>query len=279
MLLVRWSSGGRMMERWSSNGGAGGLEVPWVISIMVQSSLYAFKHLVQFNVFITIVWNCPKDFLETESFASLVMELCLAYLFKVFQRNGITCSDNSNWEDMVSVSLTTAKTLIGCLGPEIPTYRRYQEQVNVRKVLMNLLLEAVVMVFSASDDGRCQSFPASEEPALVEKSSISDFTAGNNDTAVDTEQCHHHHQMDLPAPSLDDQSSSDLQSVDVAEGFTEQCNDDHLDERSHKSTDNENLDTSESVKVAEACTEPCNDRHEEEFQAVLSRENDEVPDA
>ena len=30
--------------------------------------------------------NCPKDFLETESFASLIMELCLAYLFKVFQR-------------------------------------------------------------------------------------------------------------------------------------------------------------------------------------------------
>ncbi|GFY88855.1 hypothetical protein Acr_06g0007950 [Actinidia rufa] len=60
-----------------------------------------------------------------------------------------------------------------------------------------------------------------EEPALVENSSISDFTAGNN---------------------------------------------------------HENLDASESVKVAEACTEPCNDHHEEEFQAVLSHENDEVPD-
>lgn len=99
--------------------------------------------------------HCPKDFLETENFASLVMEVCLAYLFKVFQRyhfvnvgcfccltriykflaqsfswnlkncpcvvlsGGATCSDNSNWENMISVSLTTAKTLIRRLGPEV----------------------------------------------------------------------------------------------------------------------------------------------------------------
>ncbi|PSR87811.1 HEAT repeat-containing protein isoform 1 [Actinidia chinensis var. chinensis] len=584
------------------------------------------------SVLSQIVRNCPKDFLETESFASLIMELCLAYLFKVFQRNGTICSDNSNWEDMVYVSLTTAKTLIGRLGPErqlksllvllligykcirgastdicfskanefvqcmnpllntivddkstlgdesicylrtiigacldaiasltknciesihlvenktsssckllqmklafaleqmsslaklayeivclgenqendpilftviqhctkciqivltdtniqvlsiglqvlksmvqrgtnsesnsfllffngellreiftlidrmlrkpisreavaiaseslrvlviLQTLSRASE---CQKGLMNLLLEAVVMVFSASDDGLSQelndlrsmvgklvsqlaqipssavhlkdvlltmpvasrqqlqgiiraavtqehratqtkpampslviklpaqteetrqkgptptistppeqfdnsseeeeedddwdafqSFPAStsevtsslkvesatEEPALVEKCSISDFTAGNSDipehagsmsrdyvkevadsdqTSVDTEQCHRHHQMDELVPSPDDQSSSDLQSVDVTEGFSEQC-DDHLDEICHTSTDHENLDTSESVKVAEACTEPCNDLHEEEFQAVLSRENDEAPD-
>ncbi|GFZ18957.1 HEAT repeat-containing protein [Actinidia rufa] len=577
------------------------------------------------SVLSQIVRNCPKDFLETESFASLIMELCLAYLFKVFQRNGTICSDNSNWEDMVYVSLTTAKTLIGRLGPErqlksllvllligykyirgastdvcfskanefvqcmnpllntivddksklgdegicylrtiigacldaiasltknciesihlventrsssckllqtklafaleqmsslaklayeivclgenqendpilftviqhctkciqivltdtniqvlsiglqvlksmvqrgtnsesnsfllffngellreiftlidrmlrkpisreavaiaseslrvlviLQTLSRASE---CQKGLMNLLLEAVVMVFSASDDGLSQelndlrsmvgklvsqlaqipssavnlkdvlltmpvasrqqlqgiiraavtqehkatqtkpampslviklpaqteetrqkgptptisttpeqfdnsseeeeedddwdafqSFPAStsevtssskvesatEEPALVEKSSILDFTAGNSDipehagsrsrdyvkvadsdqTAVDTEQCHRHHQMDELVPSPDDQS------FDVAEGFSEQC-DDHLDEICHKSTDHENLDTSESVKVAEACAEPCNELHEEEFQAVLSRENDEASD-
>ncbi|XP_058187917.1 protein SWEETIE-like isoform X1 [Rhododendron vialii] len=70
------------------------------------------------SVLSQIVQHCPKDFLETENFASLVVEVCLAYLFKVFQSGGATCSDNSNWENMISVSLATAKTLIRRLGPE-----------------------------------------------------------------------------------------------------------------------------------------------------------------
>ncbi|GMP28425.1 hypothetical protein CsSME_00003976 [Camellia sinensis var. sinensis] len=70
------------------------------------------------SVLSEIVQNCPKDFLEAENFASLVVELCLAYLFKIFQSYAATCSDNSDWEDMISVSLTTAKTLLVRLEPE-----------------------------------------------------------------------------------------------------------------------------------------------------------------
>ncbi|CAL5367371.1 unnamed protein product [Camellia sinensis] len=70
------------------------------------------------SVLSEIVQNCPKDFLEAENFASLVVELCLAYLFKIFQSYAATCSDNLDWEDMISVSLTTAKTLLVRLEPE-----------------------------------------------------------------------------------------------------------------------------------------------------------------
>ncbi|XP_047310511.1 protein SWEETIE isoform X2 [Impatiens glandulifera] len=67
-----------------------------------------------------IVQNCPKHFLKTESFASLVTELCLGYLFKSFKRLGGSSSNNSNWDDIVSASFTTSKALLKRLEPELP---------------------------------------------------------------------------------------------------------------------------------------------------------------
>ncbi|KAL6961015.1 hypothetical protein U1Q18_038778 [Sarracenia purpurea var. burkii] len=142
-----------------------------------------------------------------------------------------------------------------------------------------------------------QSFPASkseevmlslkvetatkEEPALFEKSSISDFNNGKSDLrdhasswspnnadevtnadqqAVDQREMisEHHHG---PVPSPDDRSLPGLDSVEVAEGFIEP-RDDHFDEKSPTSTGHENRLTSESVELAEGCTEPVGDRHQ-----------------
>ncbi|KAI8026635.1 Nuclear pore complex protein NUP107 [Camellia lanceoleosa] len=54
---------------------------------------------------------------------------------------------------------------------------------------------------------------------------------GSYYSSHDTEQRdgHHHQEKDGPVPSPDDQSLSDLQSVEVAEGFTEPCDDHHQD--------------------------------------------------
>ncbi|XP_049385527.1 protein SWEETIE isoform X1 [Solanum stenotomum] len=64
-----------------------------------------------------IVQNCPLDFLKTESFVYLVSELYLALLFKSF--TSATSQYHLSWDDIVSVLLTTAPTLLKQYEPKM----------------------------------------------------------------------------------------------------------------------------------------------------------------
>ncbi|KAL9427618.1 hypothetical protein AB3S75_029744 [Citrus x aurantiifolia] len=64
------------------------------------------------SVLSQIVQNCPEDFLKSENFSYLGMELCLAYLFKNFQSTNLVSPDQSNQGDLISPLFVTAKTLI-----------------------------------------------------------------------------------------------------------------------------------------------------------------------
>ncbi|XP_004306022.1 PREDICTED: HEAT repeat-containing protein 5B isoform X1 [Fragaria vesca subsp. vesca] len=69
------------------------------------------------SVLSQIVQNCPETFYESEKFAYLAMELCLTYLYKVFQSAEAISVDKS-WEDLISSILVTAKTLVNCYQPK-----------------------------------------------------------------------------------------------------------------------------------------------------------------
>ncbi|KAL3525448.1 hypothetical protein ACH5RR_013820, partial [Cinchona calisaya] len=64
------------------------------------------------SVLLKILQNCPKDFLDTENFAYLSSELCLAYLFKFFASYDAASPYCPNWENTVLVSLSAAATLL-----------------------------------------------------------------------------------------------------------------------------------------------------------------------
>ncbi|KAK9272907.1 hypothetical protein L1049_003286 [Liquidambar formosana] len=70
------------------------------------------------SVLSQIVQNCPEDFLEVENFAYLAMELCMAYLFKVFHSAAAMTPEHPNWEDSISPLFTTAKTLVSRFEPK-----------------------------------------------------------------------------------------------------------------------------------------------------------------
>ncbi|XP_050383979.1 protein SWEETIE isoform X2 [Argentina anserina] len=69
------------------------------------------------SVLSQIVENCPETFYEPENFAYLAMELCLAYLYKVFQSTEAISLDKS-LEDLISSILVTAKTLVNSFRPK-----------------------------------------------------------------------------------------------------------------------------------------------------------------
>ncbi|MCD7456258.1 hypothetical protein HAX54_031039 [Datura stramonium] len=75
-----------------------------------------------------IVQNCPMDFLKTESFVYLVSELYLALLFKSF--TSATSQHHSSWDDIVSVLLTTAPTLL----------EQYEPKIGLKSILAFLLV-------------------------------------------------------------------------------------------------------------------------------------------
>ncbi|XP_075091342.1 protein SWEETIE [Nicotiana tabacum] len=75
-----------------------------------------------------IVQNCPTDFLKTESFVYLVSELYLALLFKSF--TSATSQYHSSQDDIVSVLLTTAPTLL----------KRYEPKMGLKSILAFLLV-------------------------------------------------------------------------------------------------------------------------------------------
>jgi hypothetical protein len=64
------------------------------------------------SVLSQIVKNCPKEFIDTENYANLAAELCLAFLFKFFQSADDSSPHGPNWEEMISVPLTAAKILL-----------------------------------------------------------------------------------------------------------------------------------------------------------------------
>lgn len=71
------------------------------------------------SVLSQIVQNCPGDFLKSENFSYLGMELCLAYLFKFFQSTNLVSPDHSNQGDLISPLFVTAKTLIVHFDPKM----------------------------------------------------------------------------------------------------------------------------------------------------------------
>ncbi|KAM3285916.1 protein SWEETIE isoform X1 [Capsicum chacoense] len=75
-----------------------------------------------------IVQNCPMDFLETESFVYLVSELYLALLFKSF--TSANSQYHSSWDNIASVLLTTAPTLL----------KRYKPKMGLKSILAFLLV-------------------------------------------------------------------------------------------------------------------------------------------
>ncbi|KAK4346804.1 hypothetical protein RND71_033143 [Anisodus tanguticus] len=86
-----------------------------------------------------IVQNCPMDFLKTESFVYLVSELYLALLFKSF--TSATSQYHSSWDDIVSVLLTTAPTLIKQYEPKVGIvfYRQFL-LMSLKSILAFLLV-------------------------------------------------------------------------------------------------------------------------------------------
>ncbi|BBH06892.1 HEAT repeat-containing protein [Prunus dulcis] len=73
--------------------------------------------LLNFRPSYKIVKNCPESFYEVDNFAYLAMELCLAYLYKVFQSSA--SSLDKPWEDLISALFITAKTLVNCFQPKV----------------------------------------------------------------------------------------------------------------------------------------------------------------
>ncbi|CAK9150708.1 unnamed protein product [Ilex paraguariensis] len=82
------------------------------------------------SVLLQIVQNCPKDFLETENFVYLAMELCSAFLFKFFQSTSAVSPYHPNLEDMISVAFVTGTTLL----------RRFEPKMQLKLMLAFLLI-------------------------------------------------------------------------------------------------------------------------------------------
>ncbi|KAI9153290.1 hypothetical protein LWI28_008916 [Acer negundo] len=70
------------------------------------------------SVLSQVVQNCPEDFFETENFAYLGTELCLAYLFKLFQSTDLNLPDHPDKEDLLSPLFITAKKLMEYFKPK-----------------------------------------------------------------------------------------------------------------------------------------------------------------
>ncbi|CAI9766931.1 unnamed protein product [Fraxinus pennsylvanica] len=83
-------------------------------SIFMEDTCYSFS----VSVLSQIVHNCPKDFLEVENFSYLASELCLTFLFKLFQSD-VNSQYSSNWEKMISVPLDIAATLLERFEPQM----------------------------------------------------------------------------------------------------------------------------------------------------------------
>ncbi|KAK7269008.1 hypothetical protein RIF29_21723 [Crotalaria pallida] len=61
-----------------------------------------------------VAQNCPKEFFDSENFPLITMELCLHYLFKVFQSTDSISEGYPNWkENVIHTLFSTTKTVMG----------------------------------------------------------------------------------------------------------------------------------------------------------------------
>ncbi|XP_059452821.1 protein SWEETIE isoform X2 [Corylus avellana] len=114
---------------------------------LLQVFLYSTDMDNSFNslaisVLSQIVQNCPEGFLETENFAYLAMELCLAYLFKMFRSTDATSPDQPNWEGLISTLFFTAKTLL----------KRIETKKQLESVVLAFLLIGYKCIREASTE-------------------------------------------------------------------------------------------------------------------------------
>ncbi|XP_023550989.1 protein SWEETIE isoform X2 [Cucurbita pepo subsp. pepo] len=105
---------------------AGFLTVDICIELLQVFSYYTFLDIswnsLALSVLSQIVQNCPESFLQKEDFAYLALELCLAFLFRMYQRQ----LDHPHWEDLISSLFLTVKVLM--------------ERFEFKKQILSLLL-------------------------------------------------------------------------------------------------------------------------------------------
>ncbi|XWS30691.1 hypothetical protein CRYUN_Cryun23aG0008700 [Craigia yunnanensis] len=94
------------------------------------------------SVLSQIVQNCPEDFLEAETFACLVVELCLGCLFRVFHCASAISPDQANWEDLISPLFIAAKTVM----------RRFEPKKQLKSVALAFLLIGYKFIRQASTE-------------------------------------------------------------------------------------------------------------------------------
>ncbi|KAL5722179.1 hypothetical protein ACHQM5_005729 [Ranunculus cassubicifolius] len=91
-------------------------ELLQVFSYVIQLE-HSRTHLV-IPLLSQIVRICPEEYFETEGFASLAMELCVSYLYKLCQSNS-TWADHHSHDEMVSTLFMTIKTLLDRHSPQM----------------------------------------------------------------------------------------------------------------------------------------------------------------
>lgn len=96
---------------------AGFLTVDICIELLQVFSYYTFLDIswnsLAASVLSQIVQNCPESFLQNEGFAYLALELCLAFLFQMYQSmNSRQLDHHPNWEDLISSLFITVKVLV-----------------------------------------------------------------------------------------------------------------------------------------------------------------------
>ncbi|XP_038891104.1 protein SWEETIE isoform X2 [Benincasa hispida] len=96
---------------------AGFLTVDICIELLQVFSYYTFLDIswnsLAASVLSQMVQNCPESFLQNEDFAYLALELCLAFLFRMYQSmNSRQLDHHPNWEDLISSLFITVKVLM-----------------------------------------------------------------------------------------------------------------------------------------------------------------------
>ncbi|KAF5184416.1 Sweetie-like protein [Thalictrum thalictroides] len=101
-----------------------------------------------------IVQVCPDEFYETEGFASLAMEICVTYLYKLCQ----SPHDHQHHADLVSALFMTLKTLLD----------RYRPQVQTATLLASLLTSYTCLRDASTEPciSKATSFVQSTELSL-----------------------------------------------------------------------------------------------------------------
>ncbi|PIA63576.1 hypothetical protein AQUCO_00201132v1 [Aquilegia coerulea] len=135
----------------------------FLTSDICKELLQVFAHAIQVEhswtnlvipVLSQIVQVCPGEFYETEGFASLAMEICITYLYKLCQSS----HDHPHHADLVSALFATLKTLLD----------RYRPQVQTATLLASLLTSYTCLRGASTESciSKATSFVQSTEPSL-----------------------------------------------------------------------------------------------------------------